>query len=270
MDPFDATVYAFSNDSDQATAHHAALAELLDGLSADRVGRLLALDGKRCLEVGAGGGSFARWLAAHVGPTGMVLATDLNPIAGPTHPRLTLIAHDITCEPIPEAGSYDLIHARLLLNHLPQRRAVLASLAAALAPGGVLLTEDWWSEPASTFVAFAEDLQDTLLLRDFHQAVLAVLDAHGNDREWCMQALGAMRDEGLTETDTRVTAKTWPGNGAGARLLTATLAQLRAELVDIGGLDPGQLDRVQVLLADPQVVFHGHRLYSTSGRKPFH
>ena len=34
--------------------------------------------GWRCLEVGAGAGSIARWLRTRVGPTGSVLATDIN------------------------------------------------------------------------------------------------------------------------------------------------------------------------------------------------
>src|SRR5262245_40508772 len=35
--------------------------------------------GWHCLEVGAGHGSIARWLAERVGPQGLVVATDLNP-----------------------------------------------------------------------------------------------------------------------------------------------------------------------------------------------
>ena len=36
-------------------------------------------EGARCLEVGAGSGSMALWMAARVGETGHVLATDINP-----------------------------------------------------------------------------------------------------------------------------------------------------------------------------------------------
>jgi len=35
-------------------------------------------EGLRCLEVGAGGGSVAAWLCEKVGPTGRVVATDIN------------------------------------------------------------------------------------------------------------------------------------------------------------------------------------------------
>jgi SAM-dependent methyltransferase len=50
--------------------------------------------------------------------------------------------HDITADAIPLAR-YDLIHARLVLSHLPQRRDVLVRLIEALRPGGWLVIEDF-------------------------------------------------------------------------------------------------------------------------------
>src|ERR1700740_2592078 len=44
-----------------------------------RLGMFGPLAGARCLEVGAGAGSVARWLAAQAGPSGQVIATDTNP-----------------------------------------------------------------------------------------------------------------------------------------------------------------------------------------------
>src|SRR6201996_1921304 len=44
--------------------------------------------GWACWEIGAGGGSIARWLAERVGPTGSVLATDIDPrVIPPSHPQ---------------------------------------------------------------------------------------------------------------------------------------------------------------------------------------
>jgi SAM-dependent methyltransferase len=99
--------------------------------------------GARCAEIGAGTGSVAQLLARHVGPGGQVLAVDtdtrfLDPLADDT---ITVARQDVTAAPLPP-GQFDLIHARLLLEHLPQRDDVLTSLAAALAPGGWLLVED--------------------------------------------------------------------------------------------------------------------------------
>ncbi|MBV9511428.1 MAG: class I SAM-dependent methyltransferase, partial [Caulobacteraceae bacterium] len=95
------------------------------------------------LEVGAGGGSVAAWLADRVGPTGAVLATDqrIDPMAGVTAPNLQVRVHDVVADPIDEAA-YDLVHLRFVLQHLPDRAAVLRKLIAALRPGGWLLVEE--------------------------------------------------------------------------------------------------------------------------------
>ena len=53
--------------------------------------------GWRCLEVGAGGGSIALWLADRVAPEGAVLATDLDTtvLAGLSRPELEVRVHDL-------------------------------------------------------------------------------------------------------------------------------------------------------------------------------
>jgi ubiquinone/menaquinone biosynthesis C-methylase UbiE len=99
--------------------------------------------GWRCLEVGAGGGSLAAWLADRVGPTGAVLATDLriDQIAGLAAPNLQVRVHDVVADPLDEAA-YDLVHLRFVLMHIRERATVLRKLVAALRPGGWLLVED--------------------------------------------------------------------------------------------------------------------------------
>lgn len=56
--------------------------------------------------------------------------------------------HDIVKDPLP-AHSFDLIHARLVLAHLPARDQVLPRLVASLRPGGWLVVEDFdsWLPP---------------------------------------------------------------------------------------------------------------------------
>jgi SAM-dependent methyltransferase len=109
-------------------------------------GRLAALGvgaGWRCLEVGGGAGSVARWLADRVGDTGHVLATDLDPRFMETDARgnLEVRRHDLLADPLAE-GTYDLVHARAVLEHLPARELALARLVAATRPGGWVVIED--------------------------------------------------------------------------------------------------------------------------------
>ena len=100
--------------------------------------------GWACWEIGAGGGSIASWLAEQVGPTGSVLATDIDPrfIPASELAHLEVVRHDVTADAIP-AARYHLIHARLVLSHLPQRGDVMVRLVQALRPGGWLVIEDF-------------------------------------------------------------------------------------------------------------------------------
>jgi SAM-dependent methyltransferase len=52
-------------------------------------------------------------------------------------------AHDLTADEPVLGGPFDLVYARLLLIHLPDRAAVLARLWDAVAPGGYLVVQDY-------------------------------------------------------------------------------------------------------------------------------
>jgi 2-polyprenyl-3-methyl-5-hydroxy-6-metoxy-1,4-benzoquinol methylase len=255
--------YSFSNASPHAADHLQALAKLLDPGTTQLLKSLVDLSGKNCLEVAAGGGSIARWLAAMVGEQGRVTAIDLDVSHIAPHPRLTILEHDIT-KGDPPGGPFDVIHVRLLLNHLPQRRQVLHRLAGLLAPGGLLVVEEWHPQTPSRMVAHAANTADKAVYMYFQDALLAVLAAHGNDRFWSMEALHAFIEEGLVDVDAQMTARAWRGGGPGCRLQQASLQQLRDELL-AHDLTPEQLDHVHQLLDDPQFVLFGHLLYATWG-----
>jgi SAM-dependent methyltransferase len=106
--------------------------------------------GWRCLDAGAGTGVVAEWLADRVGPTGHVVATDVDTrwLDALGRDNVEARRHDLVVEPLD--GGYDLVHARLLVEHLPARDEVIAKLAGALAPGGWLVVEDLdWSTAVS-------------------------------------------------------------------------------------------------------------------------
>jgi SAM-dependent methyltransferase len=100
-------------------------------------------EGARCLEVGAGAGSVARWLSQRVGPAGKVVAADLDVrfLSDISAQNVEVRRCDITRDPI-EPSSYDLVHARSVLTHLRDPVAVLQRMTAALRPGGWLMIED--------------------------------------------------------------------------------------------------------------------------------
>ncbi|MFG1608833.1 class I SAM-dependent methyltransferase [Actinoplanes sp. NPDC049265] len=247
--------YAFDNTSTVAGEHHRALTELLDAESQAHIEQLIDPAGRRCLEVAAGGGSIAAWLA---GRGADVVATDIAPLPVP---GLTIREHDIvTGEPL---GPFDLVHARLLLNHLPRRAEALRNMVAALAPGGVLLTEDF-IPGFGPFVLYAPDPAQTDVLTRYLTAHLDTLAAHGNDRYWGHQAPARFVAEGLTDVSLRAHGGSWHGGGPGARLLRAGIPQLRAGLLE-RGLTEDDLVAADAALSDPRVILIGFLTLQTSG-----
>ena len=100
--------------------------------------------GWRCLEVGAGGGSMARWMA---GRGAHVTAVDIDTrfIEQLASDRIEVRRVDVRTDALPQSA-FDLVHARLVLEHLADRRQILDRLAATLRPGGWIMIEDYdWS-----------------------------------------------------------------------------------------------------------------------------
>jgi SAM-dependent methyltransferase len=255
-------VYSFDNDDLIAAERHRHLADILDPFTVERLAALGDLTGRRCLEAGAGGGSVAGWLAAR---GARVLATDLNPRHLRTGQGYEVLAHDLVREPVP-APPWDLIHARLVLAHLPERVEVLGRLVAALAPGGVLLLEEWASAYRGLVLA-APDPSSAALVERYHDAVVGrLLPGNGNDPAWAGKMHAAMLAAGLSEVDTRIRAASWAGGTPGALLIAVNVVQLRAGFLS-AGFSERELGRLSSLASDPRLVVRGHFTYSTIGRR---
>lgn len=133
--------YLLANRQSEAGTRFAALATLFDPCSVRHLRGIGVGAGWRCWEVGAGGMSVPRWLAAQVGPTGEVTATDIDTSWLDRTDTVRVLRHDVGTEDPPATG-LDLVHARLVLTHIPRRDAALASMVAALRPGGWLVVEE--------------------------------------------------------------------------------------------------------------------------------
>lgn len=153
--------------------------------------------GWRCLDVGAGTGSVAELFADRVGPTGSVLAVDLDTrfLDPLVRPNLEVRQLDVTAEPLP-AGCFDLVHTRLVLEHLPEREAALRSLSAAVRPGGWLLVEEFdWT--TATMVEPYSELHVRVA-----GAVLVFLLSRGYDSQYGRKLPRLLRGEGLVDVAT--------------------------------------------------------------------
>jgi 2-polyprenyl-3-methyl-5-hydroxy-6-metoxy-1,4-benzoquinol methylase len=263
--------YALNNLSEYADQHHKSLATLLDPGSRSRTLKLLSgsLEGKTCLEVGAGHGSFALWLADQVGPQGRVIAIDLHPDRIPQHDRLTTLQRDITLfESVPE-GPVDFVHTRLTLQHIPQREAILHWLVSdeVLKPGGILLVEDWGASRTDVVMDAPSPEAGERFNRFQDFMGREAFAGRGTDRTWARRVHARMVAEGLTDVHTVVSGESWSGGGAGGRMVAASIRQTYPVL-RAAGASEDELRDILALLEDPRLVLSSHLLYSTSGIKP--
>lgn len=135
--------YAFPHAAADESRRLELFQDRLDPLTIRRLERLAVGPGAACLEIGGGRGSITRWLSELVGPHGTVTATDLQVdfLNSIDVPNVAVLRHDLRTDTFPEA-SFDLIHARAVLMHIPDDPAIIRRMVSWLRPGGWLLLEE--------------------------------------------------------------------------------------------------------------------------------
>lgn len=256
--------YVFDNDDVHSYELHRCLTEAYDAMTFARLAETGVTSGWRCLEIGSGGGSVAQWLAERVAPTGEVMATDVKPHHIPRRPCLTAVEHDVVTDPLPEA-SFDLVVARLVLQHLPERLAVLDKLVRALKPGGWLHIEEFdtsYEPPLLT-----PDEESARLYAAFLDTKCAVMRAGGGDPHWARRAPAAMRAAGLVDIDPRPRIELRTAGSPGLRLQLNHTYHLRDKLI-AAGMTEAQLKDVRALMRDSSFCATSSVIYSVHGRRP--
>lgn len=258
--------YVFDNAAVQTEDRFQVLEAVYDKVSTERLAALGVAPGWRCLEVGGGGGSMAHWLAGRVGPEGHVLATDINPSRmGRAGDTVEVRQHDIVTDELP-AGAFDLVHARLVLIHLPGRLQALRRIYDALKPGGLLVLDEFDCSYLPPLVT--RDEASAALYTKATRAIHQLIDDLGGDPDWGRHALGALRETGFTGTAHRAYCESWTGGSDGARLHRANAVQVHDNLVGKGLLTEDEYQRFLALLDDPELVINSYLMYTIWGRKP--
>jgi SAM-dependent methyltransferase len=248
--------YEFGDDRLEAE-RLAAVERAFDRLTRSVLLELGLRPGWRCWEVGAGRGSVARWLAGVVGPEGSVLATDLDERLWPAGVgNLRFARHDVTVDP-PPADRLDLIHTRLLLEHLPDPGATISHLAAALRPGGILVAADaagleFRGGPAGLF----EELE-----ANWVRAGRAV----GWDPLYGLTLAGDLRSAGLADVE-GLEHRSIASGGPDWRHISVGLERLRGELV-AQGVSGQALEQALLALEDPGNLLTGPPIVVAWGRR---
>ena len=183
-------------DLEQRRLH--ALAALFDPATHRLLTQVGVERGSRCLEVAAGTGSVAAWLADQVGPEGEVYATDIDLThLGQLPPNVTSAQHDIVEEALPD-GAFDVVHTRLLLEHLSGRETALNRMATAVRPGGYVVVEEAEMSPqALELIVRYQPLAGRELGHKALRALAGLLGAVGADMGYASSLPSAVRRAGL-------------------------------------------------------------------------
>src|SRR6202011_938573 len=104
-------------------------------------------------------------------------------------PNVQVLCGDVLDIDLPQA-SFDLIHARLVLMHIPERRRAIERMTSLLAPGGWLVVEelDWMAMKADA------DAERIALFAAFEEALPTI------DFQCGRALLSEVTEAGLTDT----------------------------------------------------------------------
>jgi protein-L-isoaspartate O-methyltransferase len=262
--------YVLSNEWSDERRRLAALEELFDPATFRVLVAVGIQPGWTCLEVGGGGGSVARWLASQVGPAGSVLATDLDTrfLDEIDLPNVEVRKHDIQRDQLDR--TFDLIHARCLLEHLPERDAVLPKLVSALDPGGWIVVEVGdctLHRHLPTTRQFVSPQRLGVPMRRFFRAVDAVGADAGGDWEFGRTLPARLVRAGLVEVDAEMSARLIRGGTARAEFFAGGARQLATAVIATGLVSEDDLDVLLAAYADPDTMFMSTPVVAAWGRR---
>ena len=209
-------------------------------------------DGLRLLDVGCGPGTLTVDLAARVGPTGRVVGVDVSEeviteaaahAARAGAANVTFRVGDFRALGLPD-GSFDVVHAHQVLQHLRDPVGALAAMGRLARPGGIVAARD------GDYLSFVWTPADPRLdrWREIYMAVSEHIGVAADAGRWLLRWA---RDAGFT--DVTYTTSTWtfatPADRAwwgdlwAERIVASSLAEQaveygvagRAELEEVAG-----------------------------------
>ncbi|HZQ79405.1 MAG TPA: class I SAM-dependent methyltransferase [Acidimicrobiia bacterium] len=256
----DGVNYTLNNTWEKAHRRLTLLEETWDPGTLSRLTALGVGPGWRCLELGAGAGSVTRWLCDRVGPSGTVTAVDLEPrfLEADPRPNLDIRRCDILRDGVPGDG-YDLVHARFLLIHLPDRDRIVAELVSRLRPGGVILLE----ESDFRLVEAAE----SALYAEVWAGVCAAAAESGGDWNWGPELPASLAAAGAVEVASATETFTFRGGDPVSELVAMTWEQVTPLLV-AQGLAPERIAAATAELTDPGRRFPAPTAVAAWGCRP--
>lgn len=197
--------------------------------------------GWRCLEIGAGAGSVARWMGESVGPSGRVVAidTDTRFLRHLRAANLEILKADISAVEL-ESSSFDLAHTRYLLIHLSNHQSVFEKILNSLKPGRWIVVE----EPdfsAARLIAGNEKNREAV--GKVNRAIEKMFIRRGMDHALGARLPALFRKFGLTSISVENDAPPVQGGSPLAAMMRRSAIHLREKYIATGEATAEDVER---------------------------
>ncbi|ADO71702.1 methyltransferase domain-containing protein [Stigmatella aurantiaca] len=231
--------------------------------------------GARAIDLGCGPRGVLDQLSARVGPSGTVVGLERGEdtlararvfVAEHGLHNVELIQGDARATGQPP-GSFDLVHARLVLVNVPRPEEIAREMVALARPGGAVASHeaDYWPHrcdpPCPAWDRLFELFQ-------------AHSRDHGVDLFVGSRSHRLLREAGLTDIQVRPIVYVYPKGHPRREIFVHFIQNVRTELLEAGRIEAKELDGLMTELvahlAREDVLVISHMFFQVWGRKPHH
>ncbi|MCS6292799.1 MAG: methyltransferase domain-containing protein [Nitrospira sp.] len=258
--------YVFTSAEDQLELTRLrAIEREFDPASCRRLYATGLTTGWRCLEVGPGAGSVMWWMGERVGPSGHVVALDLSTKFLTAHPpaHVEIQQGDIRTASLPQ-GSFDLVHARYVLIHLPDYEIALSQMLAALKPGGWIVLEE---PDFSASRGIAGTAVQLAAMQHINQAIHRMYESRGMDYALGLKLLPFLQMRGLGDLSMENDAPVSAGGSGLAKIMAMSAEQLRDKYLATGIVSEADLQGYRQCAEDSESRAVYYATVAAAGRK---
>ena len=259
------TEYVFQNTEDQREMDRLrAIETIFDPATRRRLIFAGLREGSQCLEVGPGAGSIMTWMAENAGRSGAVTAVDINTrfIDNPPF-NVRVLNGDIRTVTL-EPESFDLVHTRYVLIHIPDFLAVLEILRRVLKPGGSLVLEE---PDFSASHPLGGEESETQSFKKVHQAIVRMYSSKGMDHSLGAKLPALLKEFGLKNITTENDAPVSQGGSEIACMMGLSASQLRDQYMATGEASLEDLENYGKFSQNPDSRAIYYATIGTMGQK---
>ncbi len=221
--------------------------------------------GWSCLEVGPGAGSLLDWMSEVVGPSGRVCAVELATkfLSAPRPDHVEIRQGDIRTAPLADS-SFDLVHARYVLIHLPDYEVALSRMLTCLKPGGWLVLEEPDFSASRGVAGSAGDLES---VGRVNLAIKTMYDKLGMDYALGLKLPALLQGRGVNGMIVENEAPLSAGGSGMATIMRLSAVQLRDKYLATGLVTTPDLESYCRFAEDPRSWAIYYATVAVTGRK---